>query len=304
MDIVEIGLRLMGAFYVFAGIVATRAAVTSHFLDKAIAALGGKTPTRVERAITAWHVSAATLVLVGGVALAARLDVAPFLFVASAIGQAAYIAVVGPLWFDVEDPPDPKGRQQTTNAFFLYCAATALVIWASMTGNLSPTVEAGSVVLGIAAAVVVAHVFQTARYFATPISSPFANTATEDRPASDDASSMPLREAHESRAVKVMAEYESHPLWALDDDTYGDFSPEKLGLSEKLTRDLAAWGEAFSTSLNSDDPANSHWTEARYLEHAEQARPLAARLARERPDLTVYVVEQPAGLVQVRADDS
>ncbi len=302
MDIAEIGLRLVGAFYVFAGVVATRAALTSHFLDKAIAAIGGKEPSLVERAITTWHVSAATLVLAGGIALTALLDVAPWLFAASAVGQAAYITVVAPRWFDVEDPPDPKGRRQTTNAFVVYCVATALVIWAGFTGKLNPTAEAGSLILGIAAAVVMAHVAYVARTLARPIESPSAISASDDHSPPVEEGSSPLREAHLSHAVKVMAEYECHPLWALDHDTDGDFSPEKLGLSEALTRDLIAWGEAFSNSLNPDDPANSEWTEGQYVAHAAQARPLGARLARERPDLAVYIVEHPGGLVQVRAD--
>ena len=302
MDIAEIGLRFVGAFYVFAGVVATRAALTSHFLDKAIAAIGGKGISRVERAITTWHLCAATLVLAGGVALTALLDIAPWLFVASAVGQAAYISVVAPRWFDVEDPPDPKGRQQTTNAFVVYCAATALVLWASFTGKLIPTADAGSVVLGIGAAVVVAHILYFTRHLARAIDSPFAISASDGRSPPDEEGSSPLREAHLSHAVKVMADYECHPLWALDHDTAGDFSPEKLGLSESLTRDLIAWGEAFSNSLNPDDPANSEWTEAQYVEHAAQARPLAARLAKERPDLEVYINEHPAGLVQVRVD--
>ncbi len=58
MDIANIGLRLIGAFYVFAGHVATRAALTSHILDKALGAIGGKGLTRVEIATTAWHLVA------------------------------------------------------------------------------------------------------------------------------------------------------------------------------------------------------------------------------------------------------
>ncbi len=36
------------------------------------------------------------------------------------------------------DPPDERGRRQTTNAFVIYVAATALVLWADATGRLIP----------------------------------------------------------------------------------------------------------------------------------------------------------------------
>lgn len=136
MDGTEIALRFIGAFYVFTGYVATRAALTSHVLDKAISAIGGKGLTRVEIAITAWHLTAASIVLASGVAALLLLDLARWLFLASALGQAAYIFVVAPMWFDVEDPPDPKGRRQTTNAFVIYCAATAFVLWAGYQDKL------------------------------------------------------------------------------------------------------------------------------------------------------------------------
>ncbi len=158
MEASEIALRLIGAFYVFAGFVATRAALTSHMLDKALAAIGGKGLSRVERAISTWHLSAAGLVLLSGLALLMLLDAALWLFIASALGQAVYLYIVAPSWFDVEDPPDPKGRQQTTNAFFVYCAATALVGWAAYTGMLRTFQDVGLLELALTGSILAAHV--------------------------------------------------------------------------------------------------------------------------------------------------
>ena len=56
-------------------------------------------------------------------------------FLASALGQAAYLFVVA-RWFDTDDPPDQKGRRQSTNAFVVYSAATAFVLWAAAKGRL------------------------------------------------------------------------------------------------------------------------------------------------------------------------
>ena len=124
MDAVELGLRARGAFYVFAGYVATRAALTSHLIDRALAAISGAKPAPAETAQSLWLLAAANLILIGGAALVLLLDAAAWIFVASALGQAAYLFVVAPVYFDASDPPDPNGRRQSTNAFVVYAAAT------------------------------------------------------------------------------------------------------------------------------------------------------------------------------------
>ena len=125
MDATDILLRLVGAFYAFAGVVASRVAVTSHFLDRAIAAIGGKPTPRAETLQFHWLLGSAILVLASGAALVLRIDIAAWLFLASALGQAAYILVLAPRYFDLHDPPDARGRRQTINAFVIYSAATA-----------------------------------------------------------------------------------------------------------------------------------------------------------------------------------
>jgi hypothetical protein len=108
MDAVELGLRAMGAFYVFAGYVATRAALTSHLIDRALAAISAAKPAPVETAQSLWVLGAANLILIGGAALVLLLDAAAWVFVASALGQAAYLFIVAPVYFDASDPPDPN----------------------------------------------------------------------------------------------------------------------------------------------------------------------------------------------------
>src|SRR5687768_1216431 len=171
MDAVELALRAMGAFYVFAGYVATRAALTSHLIDRALAAISAAKPAPVETAQSLWLLGAANLILLGGAALVLLLDAAAWIFVASALGQAAYLFVVAPVYFDASDPPDPNGRRQSTNAFVVYAAATVFVIWAAAVGRLARWQEMPWQILAIAAAAAASHLAYTIWMFAKPLTS-------------------------------------------------------------------------------------------------------------------------------------
>ena len=300
MDFTEISLRVIGAFYAFAGYVATRAGLTSHFIDRAIAAIAMKKPPRVETAQTVWLLCAAMIVLAGGVALMLLLDFAPWLFLASALGQAAYIYYVAPRYFDAENPPDAAGRKGSFNAFVLYSAATAFVLWAGYMGKLQSWHELPAPVLAVAVAAVAGH----AGYVVWMLARPMGSSSVPSFGAGPDEGIDPELDRAQSKRIKVMADYDAHPLWALDENVYGDFPPEHLGLSPELTRDLNAWADAYQSSFNRDDPANSHWSAAQHAAHAAEARPLAVRLARERRDLQVYVLEEPVGVVEVHADEA
>lgn len=295
---VEVLLCVVGAFYAFASYVATRAALTSHFMDRAIAAIGATKPSFDETARNWWLLSAAALVLAGGLALVFLLDLAVWLFGASSLGQALYLTVLGPRYFDLADPPDPRGRRQSTNAFVIYLAATAFVVWAGASGKLMSVSELGALAAVPAAAFVahVVYVMWTLNRAPAARSSPlFADRFSDG----DDAG----RDPSESKRIKVMADYGCHPLWALDEELYGDIAPEKMGLSPELTRDLNAWAEAYAGALDPDDPSERLWSEEQFAAHEAEARPLAVRLARERPDLMVYVMDPNVGVVEVHADE-
>ena len=107
---VDFVLVLVGAFYVFAGVVAARAAATSHMIDRAMAVISGKSPAPTETAQAMWLATASVAILVSGLALMARLELGLCVFIASALAQAAYIYGVAPRVFDVADPPDLVGR--------------------------------------------------------------------------------------------------------------------------------------------------------------------------------------------------
>jgi hypothetical protein len=296
LDIADIALRLIGAFYAFAGYVATRAGLTSYFIDRAIAAIALKKPPAAETAQTAWLLCAAVLVLIGGVLLMLLLDLAAWAFAASSLAQVVYLFFAAPRYFDVDDPPDPRGRRQSTNAFVLYTAATAFVLWAGLTGRLVPWRDVPWPLLALAGAAVAAHAAHTIWLLAK---APASGQSALLGSANDNGAPDPLL----TRRVKVMADYDCHPLWTLDEGRYGDFAPEELGLSPELTGDLNAWAEAYTASLNREDPASSLWTEDQHRAHEKAGRPLAVRLARDRPDLTVHVLDGATGVVEVHADE-
>ena len=301
MDAIDLLLRFVGAFYVFAAYVGARASLMSLLIDRAISAIGGEPPPRADLLKSYWLICASVLVMVGGAALLFLLDIAVWAFLASSLGQAVYLFYAAPKYFDVEDPPDETGRRQTLNAFVIYLVATAVVVWAASSGRLASVTDVPWPILALPAAMVVAHVVYVLWMGRMPgtagSGSPF------DAPLFSATNGEPPRPLSEAKVVKVMTDYFTHPLWALDQDLYGDIAPEEMGLSSELTRDLNDWADAYNESLDSEDPSKSLWSDEQRKAHEDMARPLAARLARERPDLTVYVLEPDVGVVPVRADD-
>lgn len=303
IDGTQLALCALGAFYAFAGHVATRAALTSHFVDRAIAAIEGKAVSRTESAQNYWLLSAAALVLASGVALLFLLDIAAWLFLASAIGQALYLFWLAPRYFDAADPPDASGRRRSINAFGIYLVATALVMWALAEDKLRSWQEVGVPLVALSAAVVLAHIGYVIWSIArAPACAPlgFASFAGADQEDSEVAH----RDPSQSTRIKVMADYHAYALWALDDDTYGDFPPEQLGLSTDLVKDLKDWAEAFTESYDLDDPCVSRWSAAEQAAHEATGRALAIRLAREKPDRRIYILDSDGGgVVEVMADE-
>ena len=140
----DIVLRLLGAFYTFAGYFATRAILTSLVVDRAIAAIGASAPPRGQTAKAIWLLCVSNVVLAGGAALLLGLKLASYLFAASVVLQGVYFFIAAPRYFDRSDAPDAKGRSQSTNAFILYTLATGFILWAHSRGAL---VEADAVPL-------------------------------------------------------------------------------------------------------------------------------------------------------------
>lgn len=131
----SLALILIGAFYVLAGVVASRQAMASLFLERMLASVNGQCPAIRETLQSLWLIVASFVVMGGGLFLLLLCDLAVPLFVVSAIGQGLYLFALAPYYFDRASPPSEVGRRQTTNAFFVYLGATAMVI---VGANLAP----------------------------------------------------------------------------------------------------------------------------------------------------------------------
>lgn len=304
MDVVDLLLRLIGAFYVFAAYVAARAGVMFLLIDRAIAAISLGQPARADILKAYWLLTASSLVMASGAGLLFLLDIAVWAFLASSLGQALYLFVLAPRYFDAEEPPDEDGRRQTINAFIIYLVATAFVVWAFGDGRLSSVVEASWLALAGASALVVALV----GYIIRNSGGAAADTQHAPLPNPTDDDEWEISEQpvglSEAKSVKVMADYDCHPLWLADNGFARNVSASELGLSPELTRDLNAWAHAFDSALNRDDPSTSLWSDEEHGAHMRLGRPLAERLARERPDLVVHVLDPDRGMEEVSGDDT
>ncbi|RBB31702.1 hypothetical protein DPV79_40645 [Burkholderia reimsis] len=59
------------------------------------------------------------------------------------------------------------------------------------------------------------------------------------------------------RKIKVMADYQCHPLWDMSPGMYGDIDPNTLPISVELKQRLTDWAREFDETLDMVDPAKS-----------------------------------------------
>lgn len=59
------------------------------------------------------------------------------------------------------------------------------------------------------------------------------------------------------KTIKLMADYECHPLWHVSPDEFGDIDPESLPMSTELQAGLKAWAQDYDATLNMDAPQDS-----------------------------------------------
>ena len=59
------------------------------------------------------------------------------------------------------------------------------------------------------------------------------------------------------KKIKLMADYQCHPLWDKTPGNYGDINPYSLPISENLKQQLVEWAHAYDATLNILDPARS-----------------------------------------------
>ncbi|MGF6604820.1 hypothetical protein P3T23_009576 [Paraburkholderia sp. GAS448] len=59
------------------------------------------------------------------------------------------------------------------------------------------------------------------------------------------------------RKIKVMADYQCHPLWDMSPGMYGDIDPNTLPISVELKQQFVDWARVFDETLDMSDPASS-----------------------------------------------
>jgi hypothetical protein len=292
LDPLALFLRFAGAFYVFAGIVAGRAALVSAVLDSAIAGIAAKSVNARERVLSLWLIASAWLVFASGALLMVLAREAVWAFMLSALTQAFYLAIAAPYYFDTEDPPDAQGRRQTTNAFYLYFVVTLIVIWASGHGLQPLSGQALVLQIAVWAALMgfAAYMIWQALWACEPAAARKTMALPALTPEASDEDVAPDPPDYRGvRAVKIMTELYCDPCWAVDSDHAGSFPPDALALTPGLTADLLDWQDRFDALAQQTGSEWPQLTPEQRLAHEDEGLALAARVKVERPDLTVYV---------------
>ena len=125
--------RLVGAFYVFAGVLTVRQAILNWRIERVFGAFMGTPPS--EKAADVMLSIIAVLTLLSGLTLAFLSRWAAPAFVACWLAQAGYL-LWAQRWHVPEGPELLKLRRATINAFAVYTAPTLSVLWWSQSGVL------------------------------------------------------------------------------------------------------------------------------------------------------------------------
>ena len=125
--------RLVGAFYVFAGVLTVRQAINNWRLERVLGAFLRTPPS--EKAADVMLSIIAVLTLLSGLTLAFLSRWAAPAFVACWLAQAGYL-LWAQRWHVPEGPELLKLRRATINAFAVYTAPTLSVLWWSQSGVL------------------------------------------------------------------------------------------------------------------------------------------------------------------------
>ena len=99
--------------------------------------------------------------------------------------------------------------------------------------------------------------------------------------------------------IKLMVDYDCHPLWDLDDP--GNIDPETLPLSAGTRAALRAWAEAYDATLDCEDPPASGFASlGQAVEHHREGARLRERLRAELGQAVevVYWSPEPSELVR------
>lgn len=244
-DVPDIVLRLIGGFYVFAGVLGMRWLVTDHLMDQMLAGISMQPiPTKEHR--RRWLLGSSVLAIgMGGMALMALSLWAVPLFLFGSATQAVYLAWARTA-FPTEDAIDRKGRSQTTNAAAIYGLATALVCAAAAFGLLRPWLDPWALAVPLTGLVLLSLVGRHFLWQARPIGS---DQSIDRDPDPREIPPAPAR-------VRLDPSWGGYPLRNADTDEgiiYDDYLPRELADR------LYTWSFAFHAGDDYD--IQEYWAE-------------------------------------------
>ncbi|MBT9290034.1 hypothetical protein [Prosthecodimorpha staleyi] len=309
----EIGLRLIGVFYLAAAFYVGRTLITGRSLTAMLEALAQGPATRATRWRDHWLAAGTIPVGLGGMMLAVLSWLALPLFLIGLAQQVLYLGLVAPRWLDPHDEPVAAERAATRNAAVVYSVATALVAMAAADGRLLPLGAFDpalvAAIMTLAAVLVAGFAFLYLRAGRLTDYGGGGDDGDDDAIDRADEQALPAR-AYAPPApdmppsYSVMADFGCHPVWSIRPADYGSVDPADLDISRQLEADLARWADEFEQSLDPENPAEPRWTTEAHAEHEARGRDLAERLAAEfaasgRAGWQVFAFSTDAGHVRV-----
>lgn len=89
--------------------------------------------------------------------------------------------------------------------------------------------------------------------------------------------------------IKLMADYQCHPLWNMSPDEYGDIDPCNLPISEELKLRLSKWAFTYDETMDADYPPNSGFKSEELEREFKQEGEQLAEILRDElgPDFSI-----------------
>jgi len=273
-----VALVLIGAFYIFAGLVLARQMILDRVLSRAIEMISLERQSRAETLQQVWMTISAILIFAAGATLLFLSRLSVWLFAAASLQQVLYLTWAAPRYFDVEEEPDPVGRRQSTNATILFGAMTLAVVAAATNGKLLPLSGVGLPSLLVSAMLTFAFAVWILFRLRMP-----NRLGARDLPGEiDDIEDAPVDMA-EIDGLRLSAEWYEVPVKAFfADGGSGFLTPGQIGLSDILGQDLEDWQSTYNAICEfSESEMMPIWTEEQKAAHFAQAALLAGRIRSE-----------------------
>ena len=244
MTLVTIGV---GLFYIFAGCVALRAIKLGSLMDGVLEALDGTKTNQNERIKTITLTIGAYLTAASGASLVALSATAPAIFIANVLVQGGYLFWASKA-LPPEDEDDRRGRQQTTNAFVIYSASTAFVVWLNVTSQLRAVPED---FVSLAIELVIPLIAAFACRLSVNI-----NFKRSGGSSSIIQSAGQLNQGSQAPTnLRFSPDWQAWPLW--DADNGENISHYHIDISMELAERIEAWDHKWQETYNGDDPPAS-----------------------------------------------